>query len=230
MSWTMISSCSDSSSVSILSMMSRLVKGVFALLKSLVSKSLVSTSRGVGFSDLKENIHKVCSLTFPVPLLGKSNWRIYLDLNWTTFETLLWDTSIKGTPPFSGHKIWSRKYFHIIFVFVTSFEGIPLIRGDQHFFWLPKPGFNLHWGDTLAIKKWLTTKIDDRFKCSLISQWRQFSKLERSHLKSMYCTCKNPTHNIAEIYFKHFLYFRQRPTFYCYVWRDVQPRPQVRDV
>ena len=55
----MISSCSDSSSVSILSMVSRLVEGVFSLFKYLASESPVSPSR-VGFSDLKQNIHKVC--------------------------------------------------------------------------------------------------------------------------------------------------------------------------
>ena len=26
-----------------------------------------------------------------------------------TVEPLLWDTSIQGTPPFRGHKIWLRK-------------------------------------------------------------------------------------------------------------------------
>ena len=33
-----------------------------------------------------------------------------------------WNLSF-GTPPFRGHKIWSRKNVHIIFVFVTSNEG-----------------------------------------------------------------------------------------------------------
>ena len=35
------------------------------------------------------------------------------------------------------------------------FEGIPLFRGKGHFFWAPKPQFNLHSGDVLALKKWL---------------------------------------------------------------------------
>ena len=37
-----------------------------------------------------------------------------------TVEPLLWDTSIQGTPPFRGHKIWLRKNVYIMFVFVTS--------------------------------------------------------------------------------------------------------------
>ena len=36
-----------------------------------------------------------------------------------------WETSIQGTPPFRGHKIWSWKNVYIIFVFVTSIEGTP---------------------------------------------------------------------------------------------------------
>ena len=39
------------------------------------------------------------------------------------------------TPPFGGHKIWSRKNVHIISVFVTSIEGKPLFRVKGHFFW-----------------------------------------------------------------------------------------------
>ena len=63
---------------------------------------------------------------------------------------------------FRGHKIWSRKKVHIIFVFVSFIEGTPLLRGKGHFFWVPKPRFNLHSEDTLALKKWLTTKIVDK--------------------------------------------------------------------
>ena len=41
----------------------------------------------------------------------------------------------------------------IMFVFVTSFEATPLFRGKGHFFKVPTPRFNLHSGDTLALKK-----------------------------------------------------------------------------
>ena len=58
-----------------------------------------------------------------------------------------WDTSIQG------HQIWSRKDVHIIFVFITSIDGTPLFMGNGHYFWLPKPRFNLHSGDILVLKK-----------------------------------------------------------------------------
>lgn len=66
-----------------------------------------------------------------------------------------WNFSF-GTPIFRGHKILSWKNIHIIFVFVTPVEGTSLIREKGHFFWVLKPGFNLH-------KMWLTTKITDKF-------------------------------------------------------------------
>ena len=68
-------------------------------------------------------------------------------------EPLLWGTSVQGTPPFRGHKIWKNlpgKIPHIIFVSVTSVEGTPLFRGNGQFFWVTKPRFNLHLGDTLV--------------------------------------------------------------------------------
>ena len=33
---------------------------------------------------------------------------------------------------------------HLICVFDTSLEGTPLFREKEHFFWVPKPTFNLH--------------------------------------------------------------------------------------
>ena len=66
-----------------------------------------------------------------------------------------WNLSF-GTPLFkghphsgdtsTGHKIWSRRNVHIIFVFVASIEETPLFRGTGHFFWVPKPEFNLYSG------------------------------------------------------------------------------------
>ena len=95
-----------------------------------------------------------------------------------TVELLLWDTSIQGTAPFRGLKIWSRKNVHRIFVFVTSTEGILLFRGKKHFFWVPKPGFNFYSGNTLAlkkVKKWLTTIIVDTvFRSALLSYGESF--------------------------------------------------------
>ena len=71
----------------------------------------------------------------------------------TVEEPLLWDTSILGTPPSRGQKIWPRKNVHIIFVSIISVGWTPLFRGKGHFLWVPKPGFNLHSGDTLTLKK-----------------------------------------------------------------------------
>ena len=62
-----------------------------------------------------------------------------------------------GTPPFRGHKIWFRKNIDIIFVSVISIEGTPLFKGKRHFFYVLKPWFNFHSGDTLALKRCLTT-------------------------------------------------------------------------
>ena len=64
-----------------------------------------------------------------------------------------WNTSIQRTPPFRGHKIWSRKNVHIIFVSFTSVVGTRLFRGKGHFFCVTKPGFTFHSGDTLEINE-----------------------------------------------------------------------------
>ena len=62
-----------------------------------------------------------------------------------------WNLSF-GTPLLRGHKLWSRKNAHIIFLCVTSIERTPLFREKKHFFWVQKPKFNLHSEDTLALK------------------------------------------------------------------------------
>ena len=69
-----------------------------------------------------------------------------------------------GYSSIQGHKIWSRKNVHIIFVFVTSIEGIPLFRGKGHFSWVPKPRFNLHSRDT-----WPQKSL--RYTCSSYGPW-----------------------------------------------------------
>ena len=76
---------------------------------------------------------------------------VFSQLQRSTVELLLWDTSIQGTPPFRGHKIWSLKNVHIIFIFVTSVEETPLFRGKGTLFL--GPGFNLLPGDTLVLEK-----------------------------------------------------------------------------
>ena len=49
----------------------------------------------------------------------------------------------------------------MIFISVTYIEGTPLFKGKGQVFLVLKPGFNLHSGDTLALKTWLTTKKVD---------------------------------------------------------------------
>ena len=107
-----------------------------------------------------------------------------------TVEPLLWETSIKWTPLFRGHNIWSRKKVHITFVSVTSIEGIPLFRGNGHLFWVPEY--------TLALKTWLATKRVDTFKCTLITLMTAITNWTIS-FQSMHCTCENSTPNIVEI-------------------------------
>ena len=79
-----------------------------------------------------------------------------------TMEPLLWDTSSTQGTKFCPGKT-------------------PLFRGKGHFVWVPKPGFNLYSGDTLAINKWQTTEIVDSFKCSL-EVTMVASKQELTHL------------------------------------------------
>ena len=56
-------------------------------------------------------------------------------LQWSV-EPLLSDTSNQGTPPFTGHKILSRKDAHIIYASNASIEGTPLFTGKGPFFWV----------------------------------------------------------------------------------------------
>ena len=41
-------------------------------------------------------------------------------------------------------KFGPGKNIYIVFESVTSIEGTLLFRGTEHFFWVPKPGFNFH--------------------------------------------------------------------------------------
>ena len=69
-----------------------------------------------------------------------------------------------GKPLFKGHlHSGDTKFVLILFVSVTSVEGRPQFSGTGHYFWIPKPGFNRHSGDTLVLKTWLTTKKADKF-------------------------------------------------------------------
>lgn len=58
-------------------------------------------------------------------------------------KMLQWNLFFR-TPLFKGHlhsarhKIWSQKNDHIIFVFVTSFEGTLLFKGKGHLAYDPE--------------------------------------------------------------------------------------------
>ena len=71
--------------------------------------------------------------------------------NLNQWNILLWNTSIQRAPPFRGHKIESRKNVNIIFVSFTSVVGTSRRKG--HFFWVTKPGFTFHSGNTLEINE-----------------------------------------------------------------------------
>ena len=64
-------------------------------------------------------------------------------------------TSPLRHPPFMGHKIWSRKNVHIIFVSVTSIERTHLFREEGNLFWVPKTRFKFGPGKTFTSSLYL---------------------------------------------------------------------------
>ena len=86
-----------------------------------------------------------------------------------TLELVIWDTSIQGTPPFRGHKIWSRKNVHVILVFVTSIlKRHTSIQGKGAI------SLGSELGHLLALKRWLTTKLLKSLSLHQ-TQWPQLS-------------------------------------------------------
>ena len=96
-----------------------------------------------------------------------------------TLEPLLWDTSIQRTQHLfrekCSHNLWSC----YLYWRDTSFWG------KGYFFWVSKPGFNLRSGNSLVLKKRLTTKRFDKFHCSLVKMASEFIEWAIS-LKSTY--------------------------------------------
>ena len=77
-------------------------------------------------------------------------------LQWNLF---LWDTSIQETSPFRGHKMWSRKNLHIIFLFLLPLLKRHLYSEERDTFsgtW--NPGLTSILEGALVLKKWLTKK------------------------------------------------------------------------
>ena len=67
------------------------------------------------------------------------------------------DTSIQGTQNWVPKKCSHNLCILYLYCSDTS------IQGKGHFFWITKPGFTFHSGDTLEINEWLATKIVNTF-------------------------------------------------------------------
>ena len=81
-------------------------------------------------------------------------------------EPLLSDTCIQGTPPFRGHKIWSRKNTHTILICIFYLHWRDRLFIEKgHFFFVPEPRFNLHLGDTFNSTQNVT---DNKEGCLII--------------------------------------------------------------
>ena len=70
-----------------------------------------------------------------------------------------------------------------------SSKGKPLFKGEEHFFWVSKPGFNLH---SLKRKRLYHSKSDwplvYKFECTLSHSGNNFQTMNYLHeLKLMYC-------------------------------------------
>ena len=83
--------------------------------------------------------------------------------------------------PIQGTQNFVRERRPHDIISVTYIEGTPLFKGKRQVFLVLKPGFNLHTGDTLALKTRLTTKKVDIFKCTLMTMMAA-SQTELSHL------------------------------------------------
>ena len=83
-------------------------------------------------------------------------------------EPFLLDASKQGTHLLRGQKIWSLKN-----VFIVS------TGNRETFFWVPKPGFNLIQAkrDNVALKKWQTKKIVDKFKSFTSHNGKSFQNM-----------------------------------------------------
>ena len=85
-----------------------------------------------------------------------------------TLEPLLWDTSIQRTQHLFRKKCSHNLCTCYLYWRDTSFGG------KGHFFWVSKAGFNLPSGNTLVLKKRLTTKRFDKSHFSLFKMASDF--------------------------------------------------------
>ena len=105
-----------------------------------------------------------------------------------------WNLSF-GTAPFEGHKIWSRKNVHIVFVFVVLYWRDSFIQGKGTLFLGPETRL---WPPSRG--HLITQKVTESLKTqgNNVTIVRSF-KPWTIPPKPMYCTCENSTHNIAEM-------------------------------
>ena len=71
----------------------------------------------------------------------------------------------------------SEKRPYNLFIRYLCWKDTRLFREKGHFFWVPKPKFNVHSEDTLGLKKWLSTKRVDIFNFELITNVEAFTNL-----------------------------------------------------
>ena len=95
-------------------------------------------------------------------------------------ELVQWNLSF-GTPLFKGHLHSGDTKFgpgkRICKLCICHLHwGDSSIQGKAgYLFWLPKSGFNLHSGNTLALKRRLTIKSVDKFKCAPVTMMTAFT-------------------------------------------------------
>ena len=137
------------------------------------AKSLKICFYGTG---LKQFYKLHCNNNFLKEHRSKLLWAfnlIYWRWNLSLGHVYSRDTFIHGTP-----NSVPEKCSHNLFIYYPSIERTPLFRGKGQFFWARKPGFNLHSGDTLELKKWLITKRVDIFELMYTTHnYESFHKL-----------------------------------------------------
>ena len=119
-----------------------------------------------------------------------------------TLEPLLCDTFIQRTQHWFREKCSDNLCTWYLYWRGTS------LGGKGHFFWVSKPGFNLPSGNTLVLKKRLTTKRVDKFHSSLVKMASEFyrmsylTKIDLLNLREF--NAQHHRHNYV-IFFLHFL-------------------------
>ena len=127
-------------------------------------------------------IYLLCLVTRQLKILVRTN----------TVEPLLWDTSIQGTQNLVPEKGPRNLCIYYLYWRDTSIQKNGTLFSGSRNLCLTSIS-----GDTLALKKWLSTKrVDVFFKCTLITIMGAFTNWSISLIKSMQCICLKLTHNV----------------------------------